>query len=82
MEQELDGEVRERFPGAPIQRVQILPSGDDPEIEPGEPLVRIILEGPGEREERERVTEDFPAAHRAAIHDRSPGPAGPGSLGR
>jgi hypothetical protein len=45
MEQELDGEVRKRFPGAPIQRVAILQYGDDPEVEPGELLARIILEG-------------------------------------
>jgi hypothetical protein len=69
MEQELDAEVRERFPGAPIERVQILQYGDDPEIEPGELLARIILEAPGDREDRERVLEDFRTAHRAAIHD-------------
>jgi len=35
--QEQFGElVRERFPGAPVQRVAMLGYGDDPEIEPGQ----------------------------------------------
>ena len=69
MARELDGEVRERFPGAPIHQVQILQYGDDPEIEPGELLARIILEGPADRDERERVMEDFHNTHRAAIRE-------------
>jgi hypothetical protein len=43
--------------------------GDDPEIEPGELLARIIIEAPGGREEREQALEAFHAAHRTAIHD-------------
>jgi hypothetical protein len=69
MARELDGEVRERFPGAPIHEVKVLQYGDDPEIEPGELLARIILEGPADRDERERVMEDFHNTHRAAIRE-------------
>jgi hypothetical protein len=69
MQRELGAEVRKRFPGAPIQRVAILQYGDDPEIEPGELLARIIIEAPGGREEREQALEAFHAAHRTAIHD-------------
>ncbi|HEY4461917.1 MAG TPA: hypothetical protein VGN41_04550 [Streptosporangiaceae bacterium] len=68
MEQELDGEVRERFPGAPIQRVQVLQYGDDPEVEPGELLARIVLDAPGGKEERRQVLDDFEHTHREAIH--------------
>jgi hypothetical protein len=69
MERELDAEVRKRLPDAPIQRVAVLQYGDEPEIEPGELLARIILEGPEDRDERERVLEGFHDAHRAAIRE-------------
>src|SRR3981081_4277792 len=69
MERELDGEVRKRFPDAPIRHVKVLQYGDAPEIEPGELLARIILEAPGDRDERERALETFHHTHRAAIHE-------------
>ena len=46
LRQELDGEVRRRFPDAPIQAVEVLQYGDDPEIEPGQLLGRIVIEAP------------------------------------
>jgi|SRR5215472_13064592 len=44
--QEFDQEVRRRFPDAPLQRVEVLQYGDDPEIEPGQLLGRVIIEAP------------------------------------
>jgi hypothetical protein len=38
--------ARNRFPGPAVQRVAILQHGDDPEIEPGELLVRVFVESP------------------------------------
>ena len=35
LRQQFDGEVRNRFPGAPIQRVEVLQYGDEPSVEPG-----------------------------------------------
>ncbi len=65
--QEFDREVHERFPGAPIQRVEVLQYGDDPEIEPGQLLARVVIEAPGSEEERKQAFEDFHDTHRAAF---------------
>jgi hypothetical protein len=42
----IDSRIRERFSGAPIQRVEVLRYGDDPQIEPGEVLARVHLDVP------------------------------------
>ena len=39
--------ARRRFPGPAVQQVTLLQYGDDPAIEPGELLVRVIVEPPG-----------------------------------
>jgi hypothetical protein len=61
--------VRERFPGAAVQQVAVLQYGDDPEIEPGELLARVYIEGAGTKEERGRALESFHNAHRDAIRE-------------
>jgi hypothetical protein len=80
LRQEFDAEVRRRFPDAPIERVEVLQYGDDPEIEPGQLLGRIYIaapestaeskaEGDTGKEERGRRLEEFHDAHRAAIRE-------------
>jgi hypothetical protein len=61
--------VRERFPGAPVQRVAVLGYGDDPEIEPGQLLARVYLEAGDEQAGRERVLQEFHHAHDAALRE-------------
>jgi hypothetical protein len=39
--------ARNRFPGPAVQRVEVLQYGDEAEIEPGELLVRVLIEPPG-----------------------------------
>ena len=69
VQEQFDQLVRERFPGAAVQRVAVLQYGDDPEVEPGELLARVYIEGAGDKEERGRALESFHDAHRAAIRD-------------
>ena len=76
LRQEFDAEVRRRFPDAPIERVEVLQYGDDPEIEPGQLLGRIYIqapestsEGDAGKEERGRRLEEFHDAHRPAIRE-------------
>jgi hypothetical protein len=69
LEQQFDQVVRERFPGAPIERVAVLQYGDDPEIEPGQLLARVYLEAAGGKEERRLALESFHDAHREAIRE-------------
>jgi hypothetical protein len=74
VEQQIDGEVNRRFPGA-VRRVAVLRYGDDPVIEPGGLLVRVIIEAPEGREGQQEALEAFEKAHGPAIkqfrHDLS-----------
>jgi len=69
LQQKLDELVRERLPGAPIEKVAVLQYGDDPEVEPGELLARIILQAGKSEEDREQAMRTFDDAHRNALHE-------------
>ena len=74
IEQQIDGEVKKRFPGA-VRRVTVLQYGDDPVIEPGGLLVRVIIEAPEGREGQQEALQAFEKAHGPALkhfrHDLS-----------
>ena len=64
--------VRERLPGAPIAKAEVLQYGDDPEIEPGQLMGRVTIEvGDSEESEEERMHafRAFHDGHRDAIHE-------------
>ena len=69
LQQRFDELVRERFSGAAIERVAVLQYGDDPEIEPGELLARVILQAGESEEDRKQAMRTFDDAHRDAIHE-------------
>ena len=69
MREQFDQLVRERLPGAPIERVEVLQYGDDPEIEPGQLLARVVVAAPDEEPERLRAFEAFHDEHRTAFRD-------------
>ena len=74
LRQQFDEEVRRRFPDAPIERVEVLQYGDDPEIEPGQLVGRVVIDAQGARDEdgkhaRGQRLEAFHDAHRAAIRE-------------
>ncbi len=66
LERRIGKEVRQRFPGA-VQRVSVLQYGDDPLIEPGELLVRVIVEAAGKRQDQRQAIHAFEKAHEPAI---------------
>jgi hypothetical protein len=66
LEQQVDDEVKKRFTGV-VQRVAVLQYGDDPVIEPGELLVRVIIEAPEEREGQQEALQAFEHTHGPAI---------------
>ncbi len=72
--QQISEEVNNRFPGV-VQRVEVLQYGDDPVIEPGELLVRVILQAEEGREAQEQALQAFEHEHGPAIkqfrHDLS-----------
>jgi hypothetical protein len=67
--QQFAEEVRRLLPGAPIERIEVLQHGDDPEVEPGRLLARVVVAAPDEEEERKRVFDEFHAAHHEAFHE-------------
>lgn len=69
LRQRFDREVRERFQGAPIARVEVLQHGDDPGVEPGELLARVVLTLPEGEEESRQAFHAFHEAHREAFHE-------------
>ena len=66
IEREIDDEVRARFPADVIKQAVLLHHGDDPEIEPGQLWVRILL--PADRpEDYEQILLAFERDHQAAM---------------
>jgi hypothetical protein len=69
LQQKFDELVRERLPGAAIDRVEVLQYGDDPEIEPGELLARIVLQLAEGEPDRRQAMRDFDREYEDALHD-------------
>lgn len=72
--EQVDTEIRRRFPDAPIARIEVLQYGDQPEIEPGQILTRVHLQTPegAGGGEGDQVLDDFHRANREAfkqLHD-------------
>jgi hypothetical protein len=67
IESKITGEMTERFPGVAVKRVAVLLYGDDPVVEPGEVVIRIILDAPDGKEERKQAVEAFHDGHREAF---------------
>ena len=51
IEREIDQEVRARFPGTAVRQAVLLQYGDDPQIEPGDLWIRVLLDEPDEPED-------------------------------
>ncbi len=68
IEREIDDEARARFPGDLIKQAVLLHHGDDPEIEPGELWVRVLLRA-DRPEDYEQIVSAFARDHRAAMDE-------------
>ncbi len=62
-------DVHERFPDAPIKRIEVLEYGDDPEVEPGQLIARLVIDTPADEPERLRAFESFHRQYGEAFHD-------------
>jgi hypothetical protein len=67
--QRFDEEVRRRMPGPSIERTEVLQYGDEPQVEPGELLARVVIAAPSEEDGRMQAFEEFHDAHRPAFHE-------------
>jgi hypothetical protein len=75
----LDENIKGRFPAGTIEQVMLLQYGDDPVVEPGQLVVRVVVAAGGDEQERERVARKFEGAFRKqldelrdAMHERLP----------
>jgi hypothetical protein len=68
IEREIDAEARKRFPGGAVRQVVLLQYGDDPEIEPGDLWVRVLLDADGP-DDYERSVQAFMHDHEAAMEE-------------
>ena len=81
IEREVDAEARQRFPGSAVRQVVLLQyHGDDPEIEPGDLWVRVLLDADGP-DDYQRSVEAFQRDHELAFGKSSAG-ASPGHSAR
>jgi len=69
IKQRFEEEVRKRFPGDAIQRIEVLQYGEAPEIEPGQLLARVVINVPEGEEERKRGFEEFHDQRREAFRE-------------
>jgi hypothetical protein len=67
--EQFDQQVHQRFPGAPIERAEVLQYGDEPEIEPGYLLARLVVETPDDPPDRMRAFQSFENEHGAALRE-------------
>jgi hypothetical protein len=67
IEREIDQEVRARFPGSAVRQAVLLQYGDDPEIEPGDLWVRVLLDADGPEDKWEPALTSFEQANKTAI---------------
>ena len=65
--QEFDQQVHSRFPEGTIRQVAVLQHGDDPEVEPGQLLARVVVETPDGRKGREQAFRALRDGHHAAF---------------
>src|SRR5215472_14356570 len=63
----ISDEVSKRFPGVPVEGVELLQYGDEPVVEPGDFMVRVTLASADDEAEREKTLHKFERVHHKAI---------------
>jgi hypothetical protein len=70
IKEQIEREVRDRFPQTVIARVEVLEHTEDPQVEPGQLLARVVFDVPdGDLEERGRAMEAVHDEHREAFRE-------------
>jgi hypothetical protein len=64
IQQYLDDNIKGRFPEGTIEQVSLLQYGDDPVVEPGQFVLRILVAAGEDEQERERVGREFEQSFR------------------
>ena len=69
IKERIDREVRDRFPPTTIERVEVLEHNEDPQVEPGQLLARVVFNAPGSLPERARTLETIHDDRREAFKE-------------
>lgn len=69
VQQLLEEEIKGRFPAGTIERVRLLQHGDDPVVEPGRFVVRVVVAASGHEADRERVGREFEGSFRQQMDE-------------
>jgi hypothetical protein len=69
VQQMLNENVKARFPEGVIEEVRLLQYGDDPVVEPGQIVVRVIAAASADEEDRHRVARKFEGAFRQQLDE-------------
>jgi hypothetical protein len=67
LRQMLDENVKARFPEGMIEQVRLLHYGDDPVVEPGQVVLRVVVAAGTDEEDRHRVTRKLEGAFRQQL---------------
>jgi hypothetical protein len=68
IKEQIEREVRDRFPQTAVARVEVLEHSEDPQVEPGQLLARVVFGVPdGDLDQRARAMEAVHDEHREAV---------------
>jgi hypothetical protein len=65
--QHLDENIKGRFPTGTVEQVTLLQYGDDPAVEPGQLVVRVVIGAGTDEEERHRIARTFEGGFREQL---------------
>ncbi len=65
----IDENIRGRFPAGTIEQVRLLQYGDDPVVEPGQLVIRVVVAAGSDEKEHERVARKFEGAFRKQLDE-------------
>jgi Peptidase family S41/N-terminal domain of Peptidase_S41 in eukaryotic IRBP len=68
LERVINHEVKGRFGAGAVQRAVLLEHGDDPDVGPGQLLVRVFVPAPDEPGEYERALAEWQEAHQSGMN--------------
>jgi len=69
VQQHLDDKIKSRFPAGTIEQVTLLQYGDDPVVEPGQFVLRVVVAASGDQEERTRIARKFEGEFRQQLDE-------------
>jgi hypothetical protein len=67
VQQLIDEDIKGRFPAGTIERVALLQYGDDPAVEPGQLVLRVVIAASANKDQRKHFAREFEASFRQQL---------------